>query len=224
VSHTEDPAGSEEAEDPEPLADPVAEPDEPDEPAELDELSEEPEYDEPENEDLEKTDPENGAGDGVKDGLGASSIASGVSADFAGSLDLPIVSAGNGIFDLLVDSQTGESPSDVSSARPAASATSSTLALVAGSSAASVAAALPFTPEDVSSDVRDASAAALDRELPDLVRDDGMAPFSPTEFTASLSGSNSSSNGATIRGVSVLRPASFTPSSSVLTGSPLHLS
>jgi hypothetical protein len=68
-----------------------------------------------------------------------------------------------------------------------------------------------------------ARCAVPERELPDLVRDDDMMLLSTTASVASPSGSASRPGGARMRGGCVARPASSTPSSSVLTGAPLYL-
>lgn len=63
--------------------------------------------------------------------------------------------------------------------------------------------------------------SAPERELPVLARDDDMEPLSTTASADSPSGSTSGSDGAVMSGACVVRPASSTPSSSVLTGAPL---
>ena len=88
---------------------------------------------------------------------------------------------------------------------------------------------------DPSSEARPASAAgplaglllaptrspAPERELPVLARDDDMVPLSTTASADSPSGSTSGPDGAAMSGPCVARPASSTPSSSVLTDAPL---
>jgi hypothetical protein len=175
----------------------------------------------------------NTEGDGVNVGFLSPSASDGPSADFDASPDLRMVSAGNGMLVLAADSLTGDSLTADSlaggsvafagAAESAGSADPSASEAVTASSSTSaeVAFALPLTPVCVSPDVRDAPVAVLGRELPGLVRDEGMGPLSLTASSDSPSGSNSWSSGATMSGVSVLRPASSTPSSSVLT-TPAH--
>jgi hypothetical protein len=62
---------------------------------------------------------------------------------------------------------------------------------------------------------------APERELPVLAREDDMVPLSTTASTDSPSGSTSGPDGAVMTGACAIRPASSTPSSSVLTGAPL---
>lgn len=64
---------------------------------------------------------------------------------------------------------------------------------------------------------------APDRELPLPVRDDDMMPLSTIVSAASPSGSAIRSGGAMMSGGGVVRPASSTPSSSVLNGAPMYL-
>jgi len=65
--------------------------------------------------------------------------------------------------------------------------------------------------------------AAPERELPVLDRDGDMMPLSLTVSAAASSGSAFRTGGAMISGGWVDRPASSTPSSSVLTGAPMYL-
>jgi len=64
---------------------------------------------------------------------------------------------------------------------------------------------------------------AAPRPLSELVRDEDIALLSTTAFAVSPSGSAFWPGGATIRGGSVARPASSTPSSLVPIGAPLYL-
>lgn len=65
-----------------------------------------------------------------------------------------------------------------------------------------------------------ARSSAPERELPVPDRDDDMVPLSATASADSSSGSASGSDGAVMSGACVIRPASSTPSSSVLTNAP----
>lgn len=64
---------------------------------------------------------------------------------------------------------------------------------------------------------------APERELPLPVRDDAMMSLSTIASVASPSGSAIRSGGAMMSGDWVVRPASSTPSSSVLNGAPMYL-
>jgi len=64
---------------------------------------------------------------------------------------------------------------------------------------------------------------APERELPVPVRDDAMMPLSTIVSAASPSGSAFRCGGAMMGGGWVVRPASSTPSSSVLNGAPMYL-
>jgi hypothetical protein len=64
---------------------------------------------------------------------------------------------------------------------------------------------------------------APERELPVPVRDDDMMPLSTIVSVASPSGSAIRSGGAMMSGGWLVRPASSTPSSSVLNGAPMYL-
>lgn len=114
--------------------------------------------------------------------------------DLSADGDLPTVSAGSGT----------ELSDPLSEALPALTAGS---ALAAGSLAG-----LPLAP---------GRSSAPERELPVLARDDDMMPLSTTASADSPSGSTSGPDGAVMSGACVIRPASSTPSSSVLTDAPL---
>ena len=134
------------------------------------------------------------------------------------TLNLPTVSAGSGTAEL--------APASVGSITTGS-------ASVAAEARAAESPAAGVLPEDFPIDPFDFDlldpltplfcCVASERGLPVLVRDGDMMPLSLTVSAAASSGSAIGTGGAMISGGWVDRPASSTPSSSVLTGAPMYV-